>query len=244
MLYSYHLRLPFTCTDARRQLTVPGALDLMQDASDAHTLAVVSPEYLANSRRIWILNSWLVYFDRPAAFREELTMSTWSAGARRMFAKRNFLLQNQAGETCLRARTFWFLVDSETLSPVRITPEDISFYESSPALELNDPGRKIFFPAACEEEPPFPVRRYMLDAYRHVNNVWYVRLAMEYLPEKFPVRRLRAEYRSAAHLGDTFYPRIHREPGLVTVALANESGTPYAVVEFSGAPEAEPGQPA
>lgn len=237
MIYSYNLRLPFTCTDARRQLTAPGALDLMQDASDAHTLAVVSPEYLANSHRTWILNSWLVYFDRPAAFREELTMSTWSVGARRMFATRNFLLQNQAGETCLRARTLWFLVDSETRSPVRITPEDISFYEPSPPLALDDPGRKIPLPEPCEEEAPFPVRRYMLDAYRHVNNVWYVRLAMEYLPEEFPLRRLRAEYRTAAHLGDVFCPRVHREPGLVTVALANRSGAPYAVVEFSSEPE-------
>lgn len=236
MIYSYQFRLPFIDTDTTRSVTVGGALDLMQDAADAHTISAVDPDYLAHSNRTWILNSWLVYFDRPCYSRDILTMSTWSSGAKRMFATRNFTITNQQGEVCIRARTYWFLVNSETLAPVRITDDDMRYYETSPALSMDDPGRKIPIPADSSEEDSFPVRRFMLDAYGHVNNAWYVRLAQEYLPEDFSVRRLRAEYKSAAHLGDTFLPLVSRSDHLITVVLAAPDRTPYAVIEFSDEP--------
>lgn len=233
MSYSYDFRLPFIYTDANRCLTVGGALDLMQDAADAHTLSVVSEDYIANSHRIWILNSWLVYFDHPCSFRDMLTMTTWSAGAKRMFAHRNYIISNAEGIPCVRARTHWFLVDSDTMAPVRITDHDIQFYRSLPPLEMDDPGRKIAIPAELTEEPAFPVRRFMLDPYGHVNNAWYVKLAAEYLPEDFTVRRLRAEYKAAAHPGDTFLPLVSRTEHLVTVVLAASDRSPHAIIEFS-----------
>jgi acyl-ACP thioesterase len=233
MIHSYDFRLPFLDTDADRELTVTGALDLMQDAADSHTISVVDPDYLANSHRIWVLNSWLVYFDKPCHGRDILKMSTWSSGLERIFASRFFTIADSAGDTCVRARTYWFLVDSRTMRPVRIKDEDLGYYTTSPALELEDPGRKIRLPANLEEaEPSFPVRNYMQDAYGHVNNAWYVRLAMEYLPEGFKVRRLRAEYKTAAHLGNRMLPLVSRSEHCVTVVLADEEKSPYAVLEF------------
>ncbi len=232
MKFSYSIRLPFIDTDQNRELTVGGALDLMQDAADAHTLSVVDPEYIANSHRIWVLNSWLVYFDRPASFRDILTMNTWSAGAKRMFAHRNYAITSADGESCIRARTYWFLVDDRTMTPVRITDKDIQYYETLPPLEMDDPGRKIPIPAELTEESPFPVRRFMLDAYHHVNNAWYVKLAAEYLPEDFKVYRLRAEYKAAAHMGDTFHPLVSYGEDIVTVVLASPDKTPHAIIEF------------
>lgn len=234
MIHSYDFRLPFIYTDANRCLTVGGALDLMQDAADSHTISVVSPEYMKEANRIWVLNSWLVYFDKPCSFRDILTMRTWSSGAKRMFAQREFHIDNAQGETCIRARTQWFLVDSRTMTPARITPADMGFYETSPAQEIDDPGRKIAIPAEMEGKEPFPVRKYMLDGYHHVNNAWYVKLAAEYLPEGFQVRRLRAEYKTAAHMGDVFCPKVHNENGVVTVVLNSAEGAVCAVIEFVG----------
>lgn len=233
MIHSYDLRLPFIYTDENRTLTMGGALDLMQDAADSHTISVVSPEYMAESGRVWVLNSWLVYFEKPCSFRDILTMKTWSSGFKRMFAQREFNIDNDQGETCIRARTQWFLVNRDTMSPVRITPADIGFYEASPAQNIDDPGRKIALPTEWVDEEAFPVRKYMLDAYHHVNNAWYVKLASEYLPQDFQTLRLRAEYKAAAHLGDVFQPRVSRQEGLITVVLASPEGSIHAVVEFA-----------
>ena len=45
-------------------------------------------------------------------------------------------------------------------------------------------------------------------------------------------RNLRVEYKKAAELGDTIYPRISQQNDLCTVVLAAKDGTPYAVAEF------------
>jgi acyl-CoA thioesterase FadM len=72
----------------------------------------------------------------------------------------------------------------------------------------------------------------MLDAYGHVNNAWYVRLAQEHVPEDFCVRRLRAEYKNAAHLGDLLHPLVSATEEKIVVSLSDLRGTPYAVIEF------------
>lgn len=233
MSHAYEFRLPFLDTDADRLLTVTGALDLMQDAADAHTISVVDPDYLANAHRIWVLNSWLVYFDKPCHSRDILRMTTWSAGLKRIFAQRCFTITDSQDEVCVRARTYWFLVDAKTMRPVRVTDRDIGFYPTEAPLALDDPGRKIALPQDLEPaDEPIPVRRYMQDGYGHVNNAWYVRLAQEYLSEDFKVRRLRAEYKNAAHAGDKLYPLISRQADRVTVVLSDSGGAPYALVEF------------
>ena len=57
-------------------------------------------------------------------------------------------------------------------------------------------------------------------------------LAETYLPEKFEVGRVRAEYRNAAVLGDVLYPMVYKQNGCVTVALNDVSAKPYAVIQF------------
>ena len=45
--------------------------------------------------------------------------------------------------------------------------------------------------------------------------------------------QMRAEYKKQALLGDVFHPGVKKEEGKVVVSLSNESGEPYAVVEFT-----------
>ena len=55
----------------------------------------------------------------------------------------------------------------------------------------------------------------------------------DYLPEGFVIHQMRAEYKKQALLGDVFHPGVKKEEGKVVVSLSNESGEPYAVVEFT-----------
>ena len=44
---------------------------------------------------------------------------------------------------------------------------------------------------------------------------------------------MRAEYKMSAKLGDVVVPYTKEQDGIYTVALCDEAGKPYAVVEFS-----------
>ena len=65
-----------------------------------------------------------------------------------------------------------------------------------------------------------------------MNNARYVQIAEEYIPENFPIRELRAEYRRQARKGDVFYPLVTEHEGEWIVSLDNAEGRPYAVVAF------------
>lgn len=231
MIYQYNQRIPFTASAQDSKLTLSGCIDLFQDAANYHTNDVVSPEYLASSGRVWILNYWHIYFDCPCHYNDEVRISTWSAGAERMFAHRFYTVDNAQGQTAIRALSYWFLVDRKRMRPVRITDEDLHWYESSPPLDWPAENRKIDLPEEMDAQEPVKICRYMIDGNGHVNNAWYVRVASEYFPVEIAVRELRVEYRTAARFGSTFYPAVGRLDDRIYVALNDESGKPYAIVE-------------
>lgn len=57
-------------------------------------------------------------------------------------------------------------------------------------------------------------------------------MAEEYLPDGFFVKELRAEYKKEAVLSDLICPKVKETEHQVMVSLENESGEPYAVIEF------------
>ena len=104
-------------------------------------------------------------------------------------------------------------------------------------LDMEYAPRKIALIGDGEEKESLKIRRYQIDSNRHVNNVEYVKMAMEFLPYKDDkcarIKELRAEYKKAAHYGDVLTPVLHRFDDKLQVALNDEQAAPYAIVEFT-----------
>ena len=79
---------------------------------------------------------------------------------------------------------------------------------------------------------PFPILKEYLDTNHHVNNGQYVRLGQLYLPADFTVKRLRAEYKAQARLGDVCIPTVLEDGDVTYVTLKNEQGAAYVNIEF------------
>ena len=92
--------------------------------------------------------------------------------------------------------------------------------------------RKISVPMVGRNEEPLVVRKHQLDTNKHVNNRQFVDMAMDYLPEDFEVRQVRAEYKRQAFLDDVLVPFVAEEEDRIVVVLADEKGGVYVVVEF------------
>ena len=76
------------------------------------------------------------------------------------------------------------------------------------------------------------VKKHHLDTNHHVNNGQYVNIAMEYLPDDFVIRQMRAEYKKQAFLDDVLHPyEVQTETGYI-ICLQDEEGRPYVSVEF------------
>ncbi len=79
-----------------------------------------------------------------------------------------------------------------------------------------------------------------LDTNNHVNNSQYIRIAQSCLTDEFSpdlscIRRMRAEYRHSAVLGDVVYPKriLCGDTKHCDICLNDSKGNAYAIVEFT-----------
>lgn len=232
-MYSFKSRVRFSEVDSDLYITLPSILSYFQDCSIFHSESIGSGfEDSVKKGFAWILSSWLIRIDRYPRLNEEITISTWAHGYRGFYGFRNFKMEDAGGNMAACANTNWIFTDLRTGHPMRIPQEIIDAYKREPPLEMEHAPRKIPVPTDGTEFDPIPVRKYFIDANLHVNNEKYILIAEEFLPKDFRTRILRAEYKNAAVLGDTLYPVVTLRPDRAAVTLNNESGVPFAVVEF------------
>ena len=84
--------------------------------------------------------------------------------------------------------------------------------------------------------PACEVKRSLLDPNGHLSSPHYFSIAADVLPEDFSWNRVRLEYKQQAKSGELILPVLYTLPdGKVVVNMRSESGTAYAVAEFSTA---------
>ena len=235
-MYEYDSRVRLTEVDQNRQMTLTGILNAFQDCSTFHSEDLgVGLGYLEEKQRMWVLRSWDIRIFRRPELAEHIRVGTWPCAFGKVTGQRNFRLLDAGGKLIACADSDWVYMDTVRMRPARIEEELGRIYGTEPPLALfgeTGAGEAVRIPGSLAEEAPFDIHVWHLDVNHHVNNGQYVQLAGEYLPEDFPVGRMRAEYKRSAVLGDRIYPKVGREETCCTVCLEDVSGKPYAVIQF------------
>ncbi len=242
-MYSFSSRVRYTEIDRQRNLDLYSMLNYFQDCSTFHSFDLgVGINYLEERQRVWLLSSWQVELFQPPKLFDNITIATSPYDFKGLYGYRNFVLYNESKnhEVAACANSIWFLMDTATMRPTRITAEDSSCYLLKPPYPMEYAPRKISLPdnfaqLSSAAEPAIPVTEHLLDTNHHVNNAQYVRLAMGCLPEDFTIHRMRAEYRKSAVSGDQIVPVFAHiaETNQYIVSLNDTSGQTFAIVEFS-----------
>ncbi|MCI8900332.1 MAG: acyl-[acyl-carrier-protein] thioesterase [Lachnospiraceae bacterium] len=232
-MYTYEMKAGYSAMDASLCMTVPAILDCFQDAAifEAEN-GRITVAYLYERHTAWLLNSWQIVIDRRPRLNERIKIATAPYDFKGFLGYRNFTLSGEEGSVIVRAASIWTFVDTWKGCPVRPAQEIQEGYELAPKLDMAYAPRKIALLAGGEERERFKIRKYQIDSNRHMNNVEYVRLAMETLPEGTVIRELRAEYRRAARCGDEVTAVAAEAAGKYQVVLRDAEGGVYAIVEF------------
>lgn len=234
-MYSMEGRVRYSECGPDNKMKIPAIINYFQDCTTENSeTAGVGCRFLKGRHRAWILNSWQVELFRRPEVREQITISTWATDFKGVFGPRDFQMCAENGEVLARAHSLWVYIDTENGRPVRPTEEEIAPYELGTPLDMEVASRKIQVPEGAIEVDTFPVRKYHIDTNHHVNNSKYIEIACEAVPEDFPVRGLRVEYKKAAVYGDRMMVKQVKTEEKLFVELCEEDGNPYAVVEFIG----------
>lgn len=234
-MYAFDSRVRYSETDVTGRLSLGAVVNYFQDCSTFQSEDLgLGMKYLREQNRVWVLSFWQIVIEEYPKLGDRIRTGTFPYGFKGMLGMRNFWMENEAGKKCICANSIWTLLDTETSLPARPTAEMIEGYRPEPKLEMEYAPRKIAPEGECREEAVFTVGKHHLDSNRHVNNGQYIQMAMEYLPEGFSVRQMRAEYRKSALLHDRICPAVYAQEGKTVVSLKDEKdGVPFAVVEFT-----------
>ena len=162
----------------------------------------------------WVLSRLHLHLDRLPRWRDEVRVTTWPAGAQRLYALREFRLDDSDGGAVGVATTGWMVLNLASRRPVRPAEEVAAMAARAPARALADPFDKLPEPASVELERSLEVRSLDLDINRHANNVSVIGWALEALPlEDLDGRRLAGleiEFRGETRAGDRVVTQAQR----------------------------------
>lgn len=234
--YEYNDRIGFSRCDVDYKLSITSLIDAFQDASIYQSEdAGVGVVPLREHKLLWVLNYWEIEIDRLPSLAQRVTVGTYPYGFKSFMGYRNFYLKDEDGNYLVKANTTWTMVNTEKMVPVKAPDIIVNAYAIGPKLDMTYSSRKILLPEDTEcEVKNADVRTvglHHLDGNMHVNNCQYINFALTAIDEELEIRSLRADYRKQAHLKDRIYPVVYVSGGMRTVALNDEDGNPYSVLE-------------
>ena len=237
-MYSFTSTVRFSECDTSARLSVPGLINYLQDAALFHTESLGHGlTYIAQHHVAWYLAAWQIQIERRPTFAEEIKVSTWCHTMGTTLAGRSFMLANDRGEELVKADSLWFVFDTQLRRPVRVPEDEHVYLSNDERIDLPPTKRKLKLAGEGVGQTPIVVREEHLDTNHHVNNGQYIAMADRIIrgaDADFEPRRILAQYKLAATLGDTMVPALYTEADGYAVDLASPDGTSYAVVRMEG----------
>lgn len=235
-MYHYPIRIGISHVGIDELLSPVSAIELMQDCSmlwmesEPQMLEWTSSNHIA-----MMIGSRQVDFARRPKHGERLDVVTSIYDFKGPLGYRNTLIRDEAGELVASSWAIGPFVSLDTGKMVRIPQEVLDEITFDPKFDMEYLPKKIKLPAVEPNElEPFETRYTDIDLNMHVNNVQYVRMAYDCLPDgQLDFKRLRIEYKGQARFGQTIHPIMYRDDERTIVVLNNDEGAPYTLVEFS-----------
>lgn len=160
---------------------------------------------LKNNNLFWVLSRMYFQVEKYPSWQEQITLNTWSAGTDGMYAYREYILEDEKGETLLRASSAWLILDMENRKIFRLTDYRATFPKRIDNNACRNPQRIKPVPHT-EALDFYPVLFSDLDINQHFNSVKYVErvldnYSIEYMNEHEPAE-LEVNYLKEGQAGD------------------------------------------
>lgn len=235
-MFSVKKTVGYSDTDADGNLSFPSLVDYLQDCGSFHMNSIEPLQKKFDENHMGLFLAFMqVDIKRYADYGEELTINTWAWDMKNTFGLRNYTVYDVKERLCACSYAVGVFVDVISGRPAKLSEETLAKIPLEEKFDMEYTPRKISIPPSTPEiKETIKVRRYHLDTNKHVNNARYIDIAGEFTEETFKPRRIRAEYKMPAKLGENIFPKVYnKENGGNLVYLLHKSGKPYALIDFS-----------
>lgn len=188
------------------ELSNKGILRFLQEIACLHSDSCGSS--VSNQDEIgiaWILLNWKVrVFSRPH-WNTPVMVKTWSSGQKHLSFYRDFEITDENNNLVAIATSKWLPLDIFNKTFAKITPELLDRYHIIDKKGFDEPMKEKFLePENSVFVKDYTVLRRDLDTNHHMNNLNYLDLAYEAIPDNISsdFSDIEIMYKSEAKLGD------------------------------------------
>lgn len=188
----------------------------------------------------WIVFNWKVEVLERPFFNEKIHIETWGRDNSKITTYRDYEIYNEAGKLLVRASSKWGLIDIRTGRLQKITDDIIENYHQEKdkvAFEGLRELDKISEPEEHDSKLEYIIRRNFIDLNNHVNNLYYLDIAYECLPEELynreEFKNIEILYKKQMKLGDKincYY--THKEDGEYITLKSEDDSILHSIVKL------------
>lgn len=200
-VHSYH-------ADYTRRLTIPSVFNFLQESAWHHAASNGFGWHdLMSKGQIWVLSLMKVKVERLPDWNEQVQLLTWSKGGKGLYAYRDFELFDTNGKKLISASSAWLILDAKTRRPQRADDFDRDFPSRSDRSSMDEPIVREHDQEKPKCKSYFNVKTSDVDMNLHVNNVCYVRWALDAFSVDFlqanTVKEISVSFLAEAKEGDS-----------------------------------------
>lgn len=236
------IRVRYEDVDKNNQISIRGLLKYLVEAATKHSDMVgYGLNNIPQTHVSWLIINWRLKIEYYPKAGEAIHIRTWTRSNSKLYSFRDYEVLDNNGNRIVIASSKWVLINTQTQSVAKITPEIIQAY---------GPVDKSVFSTEIEKMKEtddtlytnrfdYTIMRRDLDTNKHANNVNYVDLALEALPyeiyENITIKHIDVMYKKECLLGDKIaclYAQNEQGEHVVTIK-SHDLKTLHAIIKMS-----------
>ena len=228
-VFEYDFEIQYADIDSKYHLTVYALLKYLQEVATIHASVLNYGLYdTPRIRTVWLLLDWKLQVISRPAWHQKIHIKTWPSKNDLSSCYRDFEVYDDTGKCICIATSKWVLFDLKKGSLAKITDDFKAMYkevnkhvfDTSIIEKLKEPQNSQMF---CE----YIVQKRDIDTNHHVNNLIYLDLAYEVLPNDIFFNRdfknVEIMYKHEAKLGDILHLFYTENTDCTFVTIKNNS---------------------
>lgn len=192
---------------------------------------------IEKTKVVWILLDWKFKVIERPIYGQTIKVRTWSRKMEKCYAYRDFEVYDENENKLAIATTRWVLLDVDTRKIQRLPESLAEEYKSEPERSVfEEEIDKLREQQAEDISIKLKIRRTDIDINNHVNNLNYLDLAYEALPEHIynsDLKNVRITYKHQIEPGETVNISYLKEEtkNIITIKDENKENL-HAIVEL------------
>ena len=233
-MYEKDFTVEYVDVDSNNKLSNYGIFKYLQEMGCLHADACKCG--INDVERIsacWILLDWKLHvFYRPS-WNTHFHIKTWLSKIDQVSCYRDFEITGIGGEKIAVATSRWVLVDIHSGHITKITQDIVEAFGITNSSLCEERIEKIIEPEVYENTFKYTILKRDIDTNKHLNNLNYILLASEMLPDNTYYSRIDVMYKKQCFLNDTIVFKSHMENDECIVSVKSlDEKILHAIIKF------------